>query len=344
MQESEIRRLLRSRRTEDRIRAVGHMETLPESVRVPLLLETLEDTSKYVAAMAAERLRDVTDWRVAPLLVETFLKLSAHGLKNDPGCHIRGRLAFALGKMEFPGATDALRIGIRTRQIEAVGGVPFDTGAHLRANCALALGQMHAPDALRDITLLLFDLSGHALASDSQAHLKVEPRKAAAQALALHGDRAALIPLTLKLTYPEGEHADVLQECMTALIELEDDRAVEILSPFLDHHDRFLAAHAALCLARTQNPEVVPLLVDALPQFADNPLRAVVLALSVLRHDAAHTALLKLLQSPREAVRMAAVETLADSRDPAVQLALATLSQEDKSPAVRNAAKSALRD
>lgn len=344
MQETEIRKLLKSRKTEERIRAVAQLETLEEAVRVPLLLETLDDSSKYVAAMAAERLHGLTDWRIAPLLVNTFLRLSEDGLRNDPGCHIRGHLAFALGQMEFRGATDALRIGIRTRQIEAVGGVPFDTGAHLRANCALALGQMHAPDALRDITLLLFDLSGHALTGDSQAHLKTEPRKAAAQALALHGDRAGLIPLTLKLTYSEGEQADVLQECMTALIELEDDRAAEILSPYLEHRDRFLAAHAALCLARTQNSEVVPLLVEAIPQFADNPLRAVVLALSVLRCEEAHSALLSLLHSSREAVRLAAVETLAPSRDPDVHSALENLAKNDKSPAVRNAAKNALRD
>ena len=340
--ESTIRKLLKSRKTEERIRAVGQLANLPDAERVPLLLETLDDASKFVAAMAAERLHDVSDWHIAPALVAKFLFLSESGLSRDPGCHIRGHLAFALGKMEFHGAVEALRVGIRTRQIEPVGGVPFDTGAHLRANCSLALAQLHAPDALRDITLLLFDLSGHAFAGDTQAHLKMEPRKAAAQAMVILGDRNALIPLTLRLVYPQNEHADVLQECMTALVELEDDRIVETLSPYLSHSDQFLAAHTALCLARSQNPEALPLLLDALPHLSANPLRAVVFAFQVIRSDAAHNALIGLLSHSREAVRLAAIEALADTRETAVLSQLQTLSHSDSSVAVRKAAKNAL--
>ncbi len=342
MNQDAIQKLLKSRKTEDRIRAVGHLENLPETERVPLLVETLKDSSKFVAAMAAEKLRDVSDWRVAPTMIAKFLFLSENGTARDPGCHIRGHLAFALGKMEFHGAADALRVGIRTRQIEAVGGVPFDTGAHLRANCALALAHLRASDCLRDITLLLFDLSGYAIAGDSAAHLKVEPRKAAAQAMVILGDRNALIPLTLRLTYPQHEHADVLQECMTALVELEDDRIVEFLAPYLSHSDQFLAAHAALCLARSQQPETVELLLDALPHFAANPLRAVVFALQVIRSDAAHTALVGLLSHEREAVRLAAIEALADSRDETVLARIQTLARSDPSQVVRSAAKNAL--
>lgn len=340
--ETSLHKLLKSRKTEDRIRALGQLTNLPDAERIPLLLETLDDSSKFVAAMAAERLRDVSEWRVAPKLVEKFLFLSESGLSRDPGCHIRGHLAFALGKMEFHGAIEALRIGIRTHQIEPVGGVPFDTGAHLRANCALALAQLRASDALRDITLLLFDLSGHAFAGDTQAHIKVEPRKAAAQAMVILGDRNALIPLTLRLVYPQNEHADVLQECMTAVVELEDDRLIETLSPYLSHSDQFLAAHAALCLARSQNPEALPLLLDTLSYLSGNPLRAVVFALQVIRSDAAHTALIGLLAHPREAVRLAAIEALADTRDEIVYSQLQILVRSDPAIAVRKAAKNLL--
>ena len=342
MNQADIQKLLKSRKTEERIRAVGHLDTLPETERVPLLLLTLDDSSKFVSAMAAEKLCDVSDWRVAPPMVEKFLFCSEDGIARDTGCHIRGHLAFALGKMQFHGAIHALRIGIRTRQIEAVGGVPFDTGAHLRANCALALASLGAPDCLRDITLLLFDLSGHAILGDSQAHLKVEPRKAAAQAMVILGDRAALVPLTLRLVYPQNEHADVLQECMTALVELEDDRIVEILEPYLSHSDQFLAAHAALCLARSQQPEALPLILDTLSHLSANPLRAVVIALQAIRSDAAQTALVGLLSHSREAVRLAAIEALADSRDQAALAQIQTLSRSDSSPTVRTAAKNAL--
>lgn len=139
--------------------------------------------------LAAEALGRSADDSAAEQMTERFGFLCEDGPGRDPGCHIRAKLAFALGRLEYSPAAEVLRVGIRTVQVEAVGGVPFDTGAFLRANCALALAQIRDPDCVRDIALLLFDRSGR-IAGAGDPTVKMEPRKAAAQALAITGSIA----------------------------------------------------------------------------------------------------------------------------------------------------------
>ena len=218
--------------------------------------------------------------------------LCEDGIGRDPGCQIRANLAFALGRLQYHPASDVLRAGIRTVQIEPVGGVPFDTAAHLRANCALALAQLRDVDCVRDIALLLFDRSGYALRGvGPDPTLKMEPRKAAARALALTGSVQARLPLTLKLVHPENEAPEVLQECMQALVDLEDPHALEVLEPYLSTTDARLAAYAALMIARTQAPEAAALLGEAMQRLSGDPLRATVLALTTLRTPEAYALL-----------------------------------------------------
>jgi HEAT repeat protein len=341
MDAATLQKLLHAKRTEDRIRGVTLLaqSDLPEKPR--LLFQLLNDSANYVASLAAEALGECADWSLALEMADKFLFLSEKGLTRDPGCHIRAHLAFAFGRLEYPGAVEALRIGIRTVQIEAVGGVPFDTGAHLRANCALALAQMHAPDALRDITLLLFNMSGH-VPGDSNLHLAVEPRKAAAQAMVILGDRNALTPLAIRLTYTQGELAEVLQECMQAVVELEDERAVELLEPYLQHHDPHLSAYAALMIARTRDPAAPRLLTETLTRLSGDPLRGVVMAFNMLRSEEGRTALHALANEKREEVRLAVVDALADSTEDRDRKVLKRLAESDTSAIVRNAAKRAL--
>lgn len=341
MDADQIRTKLKSKQTQDRLQAVRRIADLPPSERQPLLLLALSDKSPYVAALAAEALGEGADDKAALAMTEMFGALCEGGIKLDPGCHIRANLAFALGRLEYRPASEMLRIGIRLTQIEAVGGVPFDTAAHLRGNCALALAQMRDPDCVRDIALLLFDRSGFAR-QPLDPTVKMEPRKAAARALSLSGNIQARLPLTLKLAHPENEEPEVLSECMQALVELEDPFALEVLKPYLTHSDRRLAAYAALMIAQSRQPGAATLLASAVEQFSGDALKAVVLALSTLRDPDAYDRLHGLLQSDREAVRLAAVDALPP--DAASQALLKTLAARDPSPRVKAAAKAALQD
>jgi len=343
MDTEQIRKRLRAKQTPERISAVRLAAALDGPDRQALLLEALADKSHYVAAQAAEALGEHADDKIiddtaAAAMTDRLTHLSEDGLARDPGCHIRSNLAFALGRLSYYPAADALRVGLRTTQREAVGGVPFDTAAHLRGNCALALAQLRDLDSVRDIALLLFDRSGN-LPGHLDPKVKMEPRKAAARALSLTGSVSARLPLTLRLVHPENEEPEVLQECMQALADLEDPHAVEVLAPYLKHRDQNLAAFAALSLARTQAPEAAALIGDALPHFTGNPLQAVILALTTLRTPEATELLYTLTRSTREAVRLAVVGVLPPS---AARTVLQALAAHDPSPRVRQAAQAAL--
>jgi len=343
MDVDQVRQRLRSRKTEERIQAVRMAAGMEPGQRQELLLEAMADRSSYVAALAAEALGDGADDRAARAMVERFGSLGEDGVKRDPGCQIRANLAFALGRLEHRPAADVLRAGIRTVQVEPVGGVPLDTATHLRANCALALAQLRDADAVRDIALLLFDRRGHALRGvRPDPTLTVEPRKAAARALALTGSVAARLPLTLRLVHPENETPEVLQECMQALVDLEDPHALEVLEPYLGHDDARLAAFAALIIARTQAPEAAALLGAAIQRLSGDPLRATVLALTTLRTPEAYALLHELARAEREQVRLAAIGALPS--DAASRELLEGLAARDPSPRVRAAALSALRE
>ncbi len=308
--ETEAALLLKSRKLEDRLRGLRKLQALPPEDRWRLAISRLSDASHFVAAEAVERLLDCDDWKLAAQLQQHFDRLTEGGAKSDPGCHIRAKLAYLFGHQEYSPAGDSLKAGLRTRQIEAVGGVPFDTAAHLRANCALALASLRTPDALRDISLLLFG-SGGSL-DLANRHLSMEPRKAAAQALGILGDPAGVVPLSLKLAYPAREEADVLQECMASLIELRDERVVEFLTPYLSHEDAGLAGYAAFMLARSGKPEAVTELMKSAAEARESRLKVLVLALVTMRTEESEAQLRLLEQSEVERIRRVVAEINAE--------------------------------
>ena len=338
----ELETLLKSRKTEDRLRAVARLASRGDADSQKLLLQALQDKSNYVATTAAEALGRVAEESAASAMLDYFDYLMEDGPKRDVGCHIRANLAFAFGRLEYRPAGDALLRAMKTVQIEAVGGEPFDVGAHLRANCALALGQTGVYEALRDISLLLFDnLTAGAFAYPDFA-TKIEPRKAAAQALARMGSASGLMPLAIKLTFSHGEVPEVLQECMQAIVDLEDERALELLTPYLTHRDETLIAYAALMIARTRAPEAAALLKNAAERTSGNALESILLSLTTLRTDSAQTALLELSASGQEAIRLASVEVLATLTEAEIRARLEKMAQSDASVKVRLAAKHVL--
>lgn len=331
----ECLRLLQSKTTAERIGATQWIAKMADTEDQEILLTILEQRSGYEASLVAEALGRVGDDLAMRRMVTRFAWYSSDGKRRDPGCHIRSNLAYGFAKQKFLGAVSVLRVGIRTVQMEPVGGVPFDTGAHLRANCALALGQMRAPDAVRDISLLLFE-------GDDPFHNRVEMRKSAAQALAMTCDPNASIPLTIRLYSPQDETPEVLQECMQSLVALEDPRTVETLSRYVDYADRALAAFACVMIAETRHEDAAKILFEAIPKFSREPLQAVVLALASMRTDDSRTYLLRLEEAWEEQVRLALVEVLRGMEGEAERACLTQLAEQDSSARVRKLAKEVL--
>jgi HEAT repeat protein len=312
MVSDDLLQLVHSRKTEDRIRGMQRLARRAGPDTQPLLLEGLKDKNTYVAAIAAEALGECADLSAAGVMIEHFERLSEDGPKLDPGCHIRAHLAFAFGRLEYLHADEVLRIGIRTVQMESVGGVPFDTGAHLRANCALSLAQIRAPGALRDISLLLFDDGSSIFSNTNRDAVGVEPRKAAARALGMLGTVEARVPLTIRLLFPHGESADVIQQCMQSLVDLEDPDAPALLNRLLNRYvekdNPELAVFAGLMLARAHADGAEQTLRRLVDQYSGDAMRAAILALVSLRTELADIVLKELSADDRRVVRDAIAE------------------------------------
>lgn len=324
---SDLRQLLKSRDTQDRVRAVRTIARADAADRAALLVSALADRSHYVAAMAAEALGLCADEAACVAMVERFAHLAGSGAARDPGCHIRANLAYAFARLDYRPAGEVLRQSVRTVQSE--GGV--DTGAHLRANSALALAQLRTRDCLRDIALLLFE-SGDL----------IEPRKAAAQAIGRLGDPAGIVVLAIKLSRQGRERPEVLEECMRAVAELQDDRALELLGAYLNDGDGALAATAALTLAGMQIDEAAPLIAAAAAHHSGDALNAIALALPVFRSEAGREAMHQLSRSDRAAERLAAIPALAARPAEANVARLTEMAAGDQDARVRSAAQSAL--
>jgi len=341
--------LIKSKKVEDRLRAVKLAERLPENERQEALLKLMCDRVNYVAATAAEVLGRVGDWNSGRPMQERFLWLSEDGPKRDAGCHIRSHIAYAFGRLEYTPGGEALRLGLKTVQIEAVGGVPFDTAASLRANCAVSLAFLRDPNAVRDIAPLLFDTGENKIdrvvkPSGIAKRILPEVRKKMAQALGATGDPTAAIPLRIKLAFPGDEAAEVLQECMQALVSLDVEDTLEVLRPYLQHHDSHLCAYAALMIAQIDSPEVPDLLRETIENLYGDPLRAVILGLSAHRSDDARAILRSVADDTRMAARLALVEALQGSLDDSDRACLKRLAEKDSDPRVREAAAIALKE
>lgn len=347
MQLEAITELYGSKQIKDRMKAVNMAEQLPESERQSFLLKALRDRANYIAAIAAQLLGEYATWDCGKEMREQFLWLSEDGMKRDGGCHIRSHIAYAMGRIDYTPGIDALKEGIRTVQIEPVGGVPFDTAASLRANCAVSLAALRAPNAVYDIAPLLFDTGENSIQRLVQSigtprRIPADVRAKAARALAGTGDAAALIPLSIRLKFPVGEAPEVLQSCMQGIVALEAPDAVHILSPYLGHDNAHLAAYAALMMAQTGSPEVPQLLSTILGELYGDPLKAVILALSSVRTEHARTVLRNVAEDHRFIARMAFIEAVNGSSDPEDRACLLRLAHHNSYPQVREAARAAL--
>ncbi len=359
----ELAALLKSRKTNDRMIAIARLaRRADESEQARnVILGSIRDKSPSVAKVAAEALVDIALPGDGPNILARFDELMANGPELDPGCHVRTFLAYALAKSGYSASTDALRRGIRLRETESIGGRPFDSGGQLRAACAMALAELSDRQALYEISLLLFDqvtelVEGSGTFYDAFGNIRIpfneNVRTTAVKALARLGDQKALSVLGAKLRTPVrprsmfDEDPNVIAECMSAVVELsiDDDAsyAIDLIAPYLESRDQGLVAHAALMLAQTQNPEVIPLIVNALSDLRKDPLRASLLALSTMRTEVAQQALIGLSTHVMGLVRLCLIEVLAARPDEPFTKTLQAMAKNDPSDKVRDAAKLAL--
>jgi HEAT repeat protein len=268
-----------------------------EPVTPALLAELrkgLADKSNLVAAAAAEVVgeRGLTD--LVPDLVAAFPRFLIDPVETDKLCRAKIEIAEALNRIEAD-AEDVYRAGLRHVQPEPCWGGSEDTAAPLRAAAAFALVRVNP----RDLMVLLADL----LADPEKV-----ARAAAAKALGASGHLAAVPLLRLKARLGDPE-AEVVVECLTALMSLAPGESLGLVGGFLHSATDAVAEGAALALGESRRPDALEMLTAHWPKARRDETFAgvVLLAVAITRLPPAIDFLLEVLARDGEPAALPAL-------------------------------------
>jgi len=237
------------------------------------LRAALAGRSSHLAAVAAEIAGAHELAGLTAELVAAFERLLIDPLRSDPACAGKSAVAEALYRIGAPEVTVYLR-GIRHVQLEPVWGGKADTATALRGTCGLALVRVHYHDYLTELAELLADAEAPA-------------RRVAAQALAYSENPAAAPLLRLKALSGDAD-AQVLGECLLALLRIAPADSLDFVARFLDRPDADVADAAALALGSSRLTGALAVLTDWWERTLNaERRRSALLAIALLKHDAA---------------------------------------------------------
>lgn len=238
---------------------------------------------------------------LGPDLRAAFHRLLEQPVKRDPGCAAKTAIASALHRS---GAyEDALFLtGVRWVQREPVWGGTVDVACELRAVCAMALLRLGHPSAGSEVAELLADPEPAA-------------RAGAAHAIA-YGEDARFAPLLRHKILAGDAEAQVVAECLAALLRVEGETALEFCARLLDRGDAARAELVAMALGECRLPGALPVLRAWWDRTPSPELRrTALLAVALLRTEAAHAFLLELVATAPGHDARDAVAALAVFRD-----------------------------
>lgn len=283
--------------TEQRLAELTRATKSPcSAVARETLTQALANDDFPVVAAAAQfidqtGLPDFTDALEGAM--ERFLGASA---ENDKGCMAKMAIANALYHATNGSYRLWLRV-VRHVQMEAVWGERIDVAGNLRGVAALALAETGSVEALFEIVRLLVDP-------------EVEARRLAVRALGASRRTDAELLLRLKMLTGD-RHAEVLSECLSALMQAAPDRSLEFVAAFLDSPQPAVSEGAALALGESRLPEALDRLIETWEAEPRADKRAnLVLALALHRSDEAFAFLIRHAHESREPLRTRIIEAL----------------------------------
>src|SRR5580658_5834311 len=128
------------RKFDEQIAALDALRQQPEDSRTQPLRKALKGKNNFIAAKAADLIREFNLPELIPDLLTAFDHFLEDPEKTDPQCWAKNAISRALATLEHQDAEVFLR-GMRHIQMEPVWGGRSDTAGTLRATCALALVQ-----------------------------------------------------------------------------------------------------------------------------------------------------------------------------------------------------------
>jgi len=199
---------------EAQVAALDALRDAPESSRSDPLRRALAHKSNYIAAKAADLIREFNLRDLTPDLLAAFGHFFENPEKSDPQCWAKNAISRALAAFELQGPEVFLR-GMRHIQLEPVWGGRSDTAGALRATCAFALVQCRS--------LSTDDLLKHFvdLFADSDKTVRSE----AARAIEQVGSTSASLLLRLRTVLGKDE-PEILGACYSGILRLEGTPAI----------------------------------------------------------------------------------------------------------------------
>jgi hypothetical protein len=241
----------------------------------------LAHRSNLMVSKAAKITGQARAMELVPELVKAFHRLMQNPSKLDKGCAATTEIVGALYELDYV-EPEIYLLGIHHVQMEGSFGPPVDAAAKLRAVSALGLARTRYPTALDEVVSLLVDDWA-------------EARIGAVRALATNGGPAGALLLKLKLLTGDSE-PEVLAECFSGLLTAAPEKALPLISKFIDSEETAIAEAALLALGSSRHPEAFDVLRAKSERTAGGPLRRIVLlAIAMIRSDAAIEFLLDLL-------------------------------------------------
>lgn len=266
--------------------------------------------------------------QVANTLCQLYWFVSKNPQKLDRSCSLRIAIVNAMGDTGLPSVCEAVHHAARTVEIARLGPVPEDVGIGLRAAAAIALAKADS-DCLYELCVLF---------SDAEA-----VRSAAARALGVVGNPAAASILAARLKLSSSgaklETNDVLGECIEALVPLRPRFLLEVVAPYFNHQDSYLASIAALSIAEHMGESALPILQDALQTVSSTAKETIVIAIASVRSRNTRDILLALLDSTDSNIRLGAVQGIKPYVDDEIRKKLKQIAQADSLEEIRRAAQ-----
>jgi len=235
------------------------------------LRQALAEAESHVAARAATIVREALVDGFDGALVEALERFLDGDARDDPGCHAKLAIAWAMDANDVH-VHAPLERAARCVQKEKAWGPPVDTAGPVRARALLALSRAYHTD---------FPL----LAGEALADPEPPVRAAALVGLAAHGDRSGAGLARYKIALGD-EDPTVLAEAMRTLMALAPDAAVPLLGAMLRGPDEATRELAAIALGDSHRPDALVALLEALSEAVRTRDRAPLFtALALHRSD-----------------------------------------------------------
>lgn len=270
---------------EAQLAALDALRDAPNNSRTEPLRKALSNKSNYIAAKAADLIREFNLRELIPDLLQAFDRFFENPERSDPQCWAKDAISRALAAFELQKPEVFLR-GMHHVQLEPVYGGRSDTAGTLRGTSALALVQCRTlsnEDLLRHLTDLF---------ADGDKAVRAEGVRAIEQV----GTPSASLLLRLRAVLGKDE-PEVLGACYAGVLHLDGVSGIPWVSRFLASSDD-AAAEAALAIAATHSPRALAALQHALESARDPWFRSVLLsAIALTRQEDAMEFLLQLVEA-----------------------------------------------